>query len=153
MKLEGSCCCGKVQFELDSKTPYPYNVCYCSICRKTNGSGGTGINIMGNKRTMKIKQGKEYLKVFEKTKGSERNFCSECGSHLWNYHPRWPDFIYPYASAIDTPLPEPPFRNHIMVDSKAPWVKMDVGPKDKVFSNYPDIGIQQWHEDNNLLVE
>jgi hypothetical protein len=40
-----------------------------------------------------------------------------------------------------------------MVGSKAPWVKMHVGPDDKVFDKYPDQGIQQWHENNNLITE
>ncbi len=46
MKLEGSCHCGAVTFRVNSKTPYPYNWCYCSICRKTAGGGGYAINIM-----------------------------------------------------------------------------------------------------------
>jgi hypothetical protein len=56
LQLEASCHCGAIQFKFShikpeltgrvvSKTPYPYLWCYCSICRKTNGSGGYGINI------------------------------------------------------------------------------------------------------------
>ena len=47
MRLEGSCRCGAVRFALDSHTPYPYQRCYCSICRKSAGGGGYAINIMG----------------------------------------------------------------------------------------------------------
>ena len=47
MLLEGSCRCGAVRFSLDSHTPYPYQRCYCSICRKSAGGGGYAINIMG----------------------------------------------------------------------------------------------------------
>ncbi len=39
MLLEGSCHCGAVAFRLESAHPYPYNICYCSICRKTAGGG------------------------------------------------------------------------------------------------------------------
>jgi len=39
MKLEGSCHCGAVRFSLLSATPYPYQRCYRSICRKTHGGG------------------------------------------------------------------------------------------------------------------
>ncbi|MFP8875741.1 MAG: GFA family protein, partial [Myxococcota bacterium] len=35
MRLEGSCHCGALRFELESQHPYPFNLCYCSICRKT----------------------------------------------------------------------------------------------------------------------
>ncbi|MEX1034859.1 MAG: hypothetical protein WDZ54_02815 [Sneathiella sp.] len=43
MKLEGSCHCGAVTFSLTTKHPYPFNYCYCSICRKTQGAGGSAL--------------------------------------------------------------------------------------------------------------
>jgi hypothetical protein len=52
MKLTGSCHCGAVKFSVESKTPYPYMRCYCSICRKTAGGGGYAINIMGDAATL-----------------------------------------------------------------------------------------------------
>jgi hypothetical protein len=54
MRLEGSCRCGAVSFSVDSHTPYPYQRCYCSICRKSAG-GGYAINIMGLADTLKVK--------------------------------------------------------------------------------------------------
>ena len=40
MLLEGSCHCGKVHYTVESHTPYPFNRCYCSTCRKLDGGGG-----------------------------------------------------------------------------------------------------------------
>ena len=40
MLLEGSCHGGAVRFRVRSAHPYPFNLCYCSICRKTGGGGG-----------------------------------------------------------------------------------------------------------------
>ncbi|WP_444919191.1 GFA family protein [Microbulbifer sp. JMSA003] len=40
VKLKGSCHCQSVKFSLSSRQPYPFNRCYCSICRKTAGGGG-----------------------------------------------------------------------------------------------------------------
>ena len=54
MQLEGSCHCENVKFTCETKTPYPFNRCYCSICRKLNGGGGFAINIMAETETMKI---------------------------------------------------------------------------------------------------
>ena len=51
-----------------------------------------------------------------------RSFCKICGTALWGWHPDWPDLLHPFASAIDTDLPVPPARSHIMLDFKAPWV-------------------------------
>jgi hypothetical protein len=35
MMLDRSC--GAVRFRVRSRHPYPYQRCYCSICRKTQG--------------------------------------------------------------------------------------------------------------------
>ena len=118
MKLKGSCHCGAVQFTLDSDTPYPYQRCYCSICRKTQGGGGYAINIGGDAKSMKVR-GEDAVAVYHaklKRKGesrthtstAQRHFCRLCGSALWLFSPEWPDLIHPFASAIDTPLPIPP---------------------------------------------
>jgi hypothetical protein len=55
MRLKGTCRCGAISFSVDSHTPYPYQRCYCSICRKSAGGGGYAINIMGLADTLKVK--------------------------------------------------------------------------------------------------
>ena len=121
MRLKGSCHCGAVRFSLESETPFPYLRCYCSICRKTAGGGG------------------------------ERHFCPKCGSALWVWDKHWPEWIYPFASAIDTPLPVPKERQHILLDSKANWVEVPRGPRDKRFREYPREAIIDWHRKRGLL--
>ncbi len=54
MLLEGSCHCGAVRFKVESRTPYPYLRCYCSVCRKTAGGGGYAINLMGDAASLRI---------------------------------------------------------------------------------------------------
>ncbi len=67
---------------------------------------------------------------------------------MWD--PRWPDLIHPFASAIDTPLPIPPERVHLMLDSKASWVVPVIGPKDQQYPEYPVESIAEWHQRLNL---
>ena len=40
MLLQGSCHCQRVRFRVRCSHPYPFLLCYCSICRKTEGCGG-----------------------------------------------------------------------------------------------------------------
>ena len=156
MKLEGSCHCGQVCFSLESVHPYPFNLCYCSICRKTAGGGGYAINLGGDFSTLKI-TGEENTSVYQAQvtdpesgkpveSPARRNFCRNCGSALWVWDTRWPELVHPFASAIDTDLPVPPERTHLMLASKAPWVEIQSGPNDKFFDAYPDESIAQWHE-------
>ena len=81
-----------------------------------------------------------------------RHFCKRCGSALWVFDPRWPEFVHPFASAVDTALPIPSERIHIMLDSKAPWVEPAEGPNDRHFAEYPDESIAQWHDKRGLTV-
>lgn len=69
-----------------------------------------------------------------------------CGSALWAWDPRWPEMVHPFASAIDSDLPVPPERTHLMVASKASWVELCNGERDKVFDGYPDESIAAWHK-------
>jgi hypothetical protein len=161
MLLKGSCHCGAVKFEFQSHTPYPYQRCYCSICRKLNGGGGYTINIMGKHDTLQV-DGEQHINVYRSKLNdrgayeadglgfSRRHFCKHCGTMLWNYNPRYGSWFYPFASAIDTPLPVPPERAEIMLDYKPSWCEVPEGPKEKHFARYPDEGIEDWHKKRGL---
>jgi hypothetical protein len=148
MQIKGSCHCGAVRFSLESETPYPYLHCYCSICRKTAGGGGYAVNIMGLARTLK-KRGR--TRVYRATRGgAERHFCPRCASALWVSDRRWPEWIYPFASAIDSRLPAPKERQHILLESKANWVPVAKGRNEKRFRGYPREAIIDWHHKRGL---
>jgi hypothetical protein len=155
MKLHGSCHCGKVRFELASASPVPFMRCYCSICRKTAGTGGYAVNLGGDHRTLKV-QGREHLTVYRarmpdgSTSTGERNFCRHCGTALWLYDPTWPELVHPHAGAIDTPLPEPPERVHMMLGSAANWVQADRRDGDECFDEYPQESLADWHRRHGL---
>ncbi|MGI4847759.1 MAG: GFA family protein [Janthinobacterium lividum] len=160
MKLKGSCHCKAVRFSVVSHEPVPFMRCYCSICRKTAGTGGFAINLGADHRTLKIK-GKKNLSVYRaridkkdyngkgkpttRSKG-QRHFCKLCGTALWLWDPRWPDLVHPHAGAIDTDLPLPPQSVHMMLGSKANWAGVHVGPNDQCVDEYPDESLAQWHE-------
>jgi hypothetical protein len=161
LRLEGACRCGAVRFSLDSHTPVPYQLCYCSICRKTAGGGGFAINIMGVAASLDVK-GKEAMSVYRAamahadgshvTSTGQRHFCKHCATALWLYDESWPDLIHPFASAIDTPLPPARTRVHLMLADTPAWVKADIGPDDARFDGYPDESIEDWHKTRDLWV-
>ena len=156
MQLEGSCHCGAVRFSVESVTPYPYMRCYCSICRKTAGGGGYAINLGADAGTLAVR-GEENLSVYRVMMGEaqspcRRHFCKRCGSALWVFDPRWPELVHPFASAIDTALPVPPERIHIMLGSKPSWVEAPEGARERHFEEYPEESIAAWHEKRGLTV-
>ncbi|MGZ3375900.1 MAG: GFA family protein [Phenylobacterium sp.] len=163
LTLEGSCRCGAVHFTVQSHTPQPYQRCYCSICRKTAGGGGYAINLGADAATLKIEDPSRTIRVYraeiEREDGhcevstGERNFCSACATALWLFSPEWPELVHPFASAIDSELPVPPSRVHLMLRYKPSWVEVNRGPHDACFELYPTQSIEDWHRQRHLWID
>lgn len=116
------------------------------------------INLGGDASTLQV-EGEEHVRVYraelerdgKKVRSAhQRHFCGECGCHLWAFNERWPEFVHPVASAIDTSLPRPPARVHMMEGSKAPWVDVDAlsQPQDEHFEAYPARSLARFHRDH-----
>ena len=141
--MKGSCRCGAVRFEAESHTPVPYQLCYCSICRKQQGGGGYAINLAADARTLKV-EGEEHLGLYRaeiqdderphcEVSSGERRFCRECGAALWLYDPNWPELV--------------------MLKYKASWVVPDIREGDDAFDFYSEESIENWHRKRGLWVE
>jgi hypothetical protein len=61
--------------------------------------------------------------------------------------------MQPFGSAIDTDLPKPPERTHIMLDFTASWVEIPDTPGDRYHQRYPDKSLAQWHKRLGLTDE
>ncbi|OKL59012.1 hypothetical protein UA08_05487 [Talaromyces atroroseus] len=161
MNLEGSCQCGGVEFELQSNTPVPYQLCGCGICRKIAGFSGS-INLGGIADTLKIKKGEDLIKKYKAIKdrgtpnqqqcSSERSFCSNCSTMLWLWDHHWPELIHPFAPAIDTELPVPDEMVCIMDSSKPAYVRWPEGKK-TVYKEYGNDSLEGWHKKHNLYYD
>jgi hypothetical protein len=158
--LRGSCRCGAVRFSVESHTPHPYQLCYCSICRKVGGSG-YAVNIMGDHATLEV-EGRENIGSFQApitedgrtyTGPARRHFCTRCGTMLWVHDDDWPELVHPFASAIDSELPAPPERVHMMLDYKPEWVPVAAGQNDRRYARYCEQSIEEWHRSRGLWID
>ena len=125
MLLEGSCHCGAVRFTVESPHPYPFNVCYCSICRKTAGASGSAINLSARYDTLKVR-GEKHIRSYRaeiadsesgdvEQSPAERKFCGTAAAVLW--HGPACELVHPHASVID-PACGPARANPPMLGSK-----------------------------------
>ncbi len=123
--------------------------------------GGYAINRGGEYATLKVDD-REHVRVDRarirdsdsgeiKRSPVQRNFCALGASALSVWNPRWPQLVHPFASAIDTDLPIPPERTHLMLSSKASWVQLCGKPRDQHFPGYPAESIAGWHERLGLV--
>lgn len=156
MTLEGSCHCRRIRFSVESDHDIPYQRCYCSICRKTQGGGGWAVNLAADRRTLEV-TGEAFARSYHARldegatddpafSAAERVFCGECGSALWLFDPGYPELLHPFASAIDTDLPPPAEHTHLMLSAKPGWVEAAIGPTDQSFDEFPEETIAEWHQ-------
>lgn len=159
MHLEGSRHCGAVKFSLEAPSPVPFMHCHCSICRKTAGSGGYGINLGGDFATLRVRGSRNigtYHAVIRepgqraRRSPAQRRFCLKCGSPLWLWDPRWPELVHPHASAIDTPLPRPPEVVEAALEYAAPWVDVPKGRGHVHCRFWPNESLEDWHRRHGL---
>ena len=118
MRLEGSCLCGGVRFEIDGEFE-PRSYCHCTSCKRLSGGAATA-NARVRSDAVRITAGEELLRRYQPKEGSAKTFCSVCGSNLFGAG--WPEreFCSVRLPAIDTPFEGRPTR-HIFTRSVAAW--------------------------------
>ena len=119
-------------------------------------------SLAGDAETLKVR-GRRHVGIFrariedEKgrchTSSGRLHFCKNCATALWLADPEWPELMHPFASAIDTRLPAPPSKVHVMLKFKPSWVKPDFGRGDARFREYPKLSIEQWHRKRGLWID
>jgi hypothetical protein len=112
-----SCGCGRVRFEL-AGAPTVAGYCHCTRCQKRTGTAASlNARYEGDLRFL---AGEELLSCWAPDGGSEKCFCSACGSHLFSRNPRDHRQVGIRMSAFDSdPGVRPSFRQY--VNYAAPW--------------------------------
>lgn len=114
--IDGSCCCGAVQFRLLAQ-PSMMGTCHCSRCRKV----GASILVFVNKDDLEWIAGKDQVQLFAPTAPYKygRCFCKTCGTSLGEILSEEDSFPIT-ANVLDT---DPVVRNrfHEFVAEKPDW--------------------------------
>jgi hypothetical protein len=81
-RIQGSCLCGAVVFEIHGTFPALYQ-CHCSLCRKQGGSvSNTGLIVAADR--FQWINGEPLITQWQKPSGFRSYFCSCCGSPVPN---------------------------------------------------------------------
>lgn len=116
--ISGSCECRRVKFEINAGIT-DFSHCHCSQCRKLHGAAYAtfgGVSRDG----FRYVTGEGDLGVYASSAGSDRVFCTKCGSNILVEVKTEPDVLYVCMGVIDgdPPCPE---GYHQYVRSKAGW--------------------------------
>ena len=128
--IEGSCCCGTVQFTLAEK-PGMMGMCHCSRCRKLGASSFVFVRA----DEFEITAGHEKIATYKAVPPYkyDRCFCSVCGTALGEVFSKMESFPI-NAHCIDSEI-QIDNKFHEFVSEKPNWFK--IGDKAKQFSQHP----------------
>jgi len=118
--LKGACLCGGVEYEISA--PETMAVCHCTRCQRWTGSSLTGVVVGEDNFT--FTKGADLVARYE-SEFAPRNFCSKCGSCLFD------DLGGKYfvAAGLMRELDMKP-AFHLQVAYKAPWEEIgDAAPQ------------------------
>ena len=82
---KGACFCGAVHVEAEGE-PIAMGYCHCRSCRSWSASPVNAFSLW-KPEAVRITAGKEYVATYQKTKFSQRQYCTKCGGHLMTNHP------------------------------------------------------------------
>jgi hypothetical protein len=122
---KGRCFCGAVEIAVTGD-PVAAGYCHCSSCRLWSASPVNAFTLW-QPDSVKVIKGAGDIGTFNKTDNSFRQWCTRCGGHLMNQHPRW-GLIDVYAAVI----PDFPFRAGVHVNYQEAVLRIHDGlPKQK----------------------
>jgi hypothetical protein len=109
--LTGSCLCGSVEYEVSD--PEALGYCHCTRCQRWTGSSLAGVVVP--KENFRFTQGEDLVTTYE-SEFAPRNFCSKCGSSI--YDDLGDKYFVAAGLMRDLDL-KPSF--HLQVAYMAPW--------------------------------
>jgi hypothetical protein len=118
----GRCLCGAVTFTLATE-PLATRICWCRDCQHLSGNGTVNLLVAADGLTV-------HGTLMEHTKtaasGNEvtRQFCGQCGAHLFAKSSARPQFRVVRAGNLDEPSSIQP-RMNIWAASAPDWACMD----------------------------
>jgi len=109
--LTGTCLCEGVEYEVEDLQAMGY--CHCTRCQHWTGSSLAGVVVA--KENFNVTKGEELVKTYE-SHLAPRNFCSNCGSSIFD---DLGDIYFVAAGLINDLDMKPSF--HQQVAYKASW--------------------------------
>jgi hypothetical protein len=77
--VRGACLCGRVEYEVEDPQTLAY--CHCSRCQRWTGSSLAGVIVP--KENFRFTKGEDLVTRYE-SEFAPRNFCSNCGSSIYD---------------------------------------------------------------------
>ncbi len=119
---KASCLCASVELQIDGAISEIIH-CHCSRCRKSSGTA-FATNGFVHINALTVIQGQQNIKSYSAKAGSNKYFCSVCGSPLFSQNSADPKRVRLRLGIIDSDITERP-NSHNFCTSKANWEQLN----------------------------
>jgi hypothetical protein len=114
----GQCLCGLVSFKLTAE-PLTSLICWCRDCQHLSANGMVSMFVPAGSLTVTGTLS-EYTKTADSGNLVSRQFCPNCGTHLFAKLSAWPQLMVVRAGNLDEPSSVQPTMN-IWAASAPSW--------------------------------
>jgi hypothetical protein len=99
-KITGGCLCGAVRYEASAK-PLMTRACWCRVCQYF-ASGNAAVNLVFSTDTVTISgQLKDFESIADSGNKMHRQFCVDCGVHVFSAAEVRPHILIIRAGTLD----------------------------------------------------
>lgn len=106
MNKQAKCCCGQVKIELEGDAKLNA-LCHCDNCRKRTGSA-FGHSLYFARGNLLSQQGETHTYEMSNEYGEQtRHFCPTCGSTVYWYWQRFPEWVGVAGGCFAESAPSP----------------------------------------------
>lgn len=122
MSQAGRCLCGAVSFHIHA-VPLSARVCWCRDCQHLAGNGSVNCTVPADALEV-MGTLAQYRKLADSGNELTREFCPQCGTHLFAHSSARPHLRVVRVGNLDEPSSVPPFMN-IWTNSAPAWACLD----------------------------
>jgi hypothetical protein len=121
-RVEGSCLCGAVRFEVSPPSLFCAH-CHCAMCRRSHGAAYVTWFAVPFSQ-FEVTQGKGELRRRDSSDHGARSFCGRCGSSLFCESTKHPESIDIVLANMEGAIDKAP-EAHVYYSDRASWVEID----------------------------
>jgi len=116
--MTGRCLCGRVTFDVAPPLGRA-GYCHCTRCQRRTGSGSSA-QVRIEPGAVRVTGGEDLVRSWQPEEGFAKDFCGECGAHLWSREPATGEIFSVRMAAFEhDPGVRPSYRQ--FVDYAAAW--------------------------------
>lgn len=122
--IEGQCFCGVVRYRIQPPIKFVAHD-HCSICRRIAGAPFVTWFGVKDEAQFELVAGQDKLTTFVSSPEATRQFCGQCGSHLFFRSSRWPGEVHVTLASVTQGAESLVPKAHVFYSDRVPWCAME----------------------------